>query len=977
MSLSDKTTKEIKAIIQKFITENGFTKSEENVQTSYTIKILELLGWDSSMYKINTSQEVKTGNKPDILLKGSGGGTIFIVESKAPKQSLDGKYINKSFTEQTCEYCNSEGIYWGILTNFIEWRIYNSYTKDIYYDKKYFTIVDDKVNDDVELFQFFDKISFENLNNRKGKIDLNPLYYKKQDEIKDEFFDNLKDWRQALRAYLYKYSEHKTSESLNKVEKLTQKILDRMIFIQVCYGKNIISYDILGSILYSKKNKFEELKSKFKELDEKFNSELFADDEDIDSLEINYIPMEGIIRGINNIDFSKLSVHIIGEVYENYLGELLKRRKESVKLDESKERAKRKEQGIYYTPDYIVNYIVENTLGEILKNCKTQEEIQKIRVLDPACGSGSFLIRAFDEFYAAYERVPASVIPSPIVIPAKAGIQQSKTQATQTKSVIQRSLFDDFEIKKKILLYNLYGVDLDERAVDIAKLNLLIKALEGTTDASLEGKRKLLPNLNLNIRCGNSLVSGKSLKDSGGEGLFDNTEQFNKDINILLDLKEKFRKASEDSEKGKYLNDIYVLEEKINSSLNGDLKNYFKNIDEIKPFNYEVAFCEIFKDGGFDCVIGNPPWVSLKGKFGNKILSNVELSYFFKTYESNTYMPNLYEFFVWKSLKIIKENGFYSMIVPDRLSFNNQFIKLRKYILENYVILNLQYKAKFPFVIVDTLIFNIKKSRNINNTLKIGEFGKKSQIKKQKDFFKNIGYSFNYEDDNLIFKCLNKIESIPKKILISEAFLTTSGFGGKSDIFTISKKNKNQIETIKGKNIQRYFLNGKLFFDFKKENITGRTTNIDILGAKEKILIRKTGYPLYATFDNTGIFPDQSLYFLYGKKTKESYLYYLGIINSRLFMFYYWNKLVTNRDTTPQLKKIHLDIFPFPVIDFNNKTEKSLHDKLVKLVDEMIMLNKNPEKNDIKIKAKDKEIDDLVYKLYDITDEERKIIEDK
>ncbi len=513
--------------------------------------------------------------------------------------------------------------------------------------------------------------------------------------------------------------------------------------------------------------------------------------------------------------------------------------------------------------------------------------------------------------------------------------------------------------------------------MDIAKLNLLIKALEGTTDASLEGKRKLLPNLNLNIRCGNSLVSGKSLKDSGGEGLFDNTEQFNKDINILLDLKEKFRKASEDSEKGKYLNDIYVLEEKINSSLNGDLKNYFKNIDEIKPFNYEVAFCEIFKDGGFDCVIGNPPWVSLKGKFGNKILSNVELSYFFKTYESNTYMPNLYEFFVWKSLKIIKENGFYSMIVPDRLSFNNQFIKLRKYILENYVILNLQYKAKFPFVIVDTLIFNIKKSRNINNTLKIGEFGKKSQIKKQKDFFKNIGYSFNYEDDNLIFKCLNKIESIPKKILISEAFLTTSGFGGKSDIFTISKKNKNQIETIKGKNIQRYFLNGKLFFDFKKENITGRTTNIDILGAKEKILIRKTGYPLYATFDNTGIFPDQSLYFLYGKKTKESYLYYLGIINSRLFMFYYWNKLVTNRDTTPQLKKIHLDIFPFPVIDFNNKTEKSLHDKLVKLVDEMIMLNKNPEKNDIKIKAKDKEIDDLVYKLYDITDEERKIIEDK
>ena len=136
MSLSDKTTKEIKAIIQKFITENGFVKSEENVQTSYTIKILELLGWDSSMYKINTSQEVKTGNKPDILLKGSGGGTIFIIESKAPKPSLDGKYVNKSFAEQTFEYCNSEGIYWGVLTNFIEWRIYNIFPLDNFFIEK-------------------------------------------------------------------------------------------------------------------------------------------------------------------------------------------------------------------------------------------------------------------------------------------------------------------------------------------------------------------------------------------------------------------------------------------------------------------------------------------------------------------------------------------------------------------------------------------------------------------------------------------------------------------------------------------------------------------------------------------------------------------------------------------------------------------------------------------------------------------------
>lgn len=207
-----------------------------------------------------------------------------------------------------------------------------------------------------------------------------------------------------------------------------------------------------------------------------------------------------------------------------------------------------------------MNYIVENTLGELLKNCKTADEIQKIRVLDPACGSGSFLIRAFDEFYMAYKNC-------------------AKTM----------ELFDDFEIKKKILLYNLYGVDLDERAVDIAKLNLLIKALEGSTESSLIG-RKLLPNLNLNIRCGNSLVSGKSLHDLTDGTLFDNTEQFKKDIDILIALKEKFKHAVEDEEKEKLLDEVYVYEEKINSYLNNDLKNYFKNLDEVKPFNYEVAF---------------------------------------------------------------------------------------------------------------------------------------------------------------------------------------------------------------------------------------------------------------------------------------------------------------------------------------------------------------------------------------------------
>ena len=433
MPISSIQISEIKKIIQAFIDDNSFYDLEDHVQASYTIPILKILGWTPTNWKINTPQEIKTGKRPDILFKGSGGGTISVIESKGPNESLDGKYQTKSFTKQLCDYIGAEGVSWGVLTNFLEWRIYNPHSFSLNQSAfKYLQIIKDKkiFCTDNQLEDFFSLLEYRFLNNVKGKISKDAIYYPRQDEIREEFFQNLKEWRSDLRNYLFK--EYK-GLSTEEIDNQTQRILDRLIFIEVCFDKGIIHQDYLGAILFSEKSFYRELKVKFRLLDEKFNSEIFAK-ADCDDFDIEDNILKEILKGISRIDFSQLSVHIIGEVYENYLGELLKAGKNKITTAESKEQLKRKSQGIYYTPDYIVNYIVKNTVGELLNKCKTEKDVEKIKVIDPACGSGSFLIRAFEEFYQAYKRV---------------------------RNKKQLDLFHELNVKKQILLHNLFGVDLN------------------------------------------------------------------------------------------------------------------------------------------------------------------------------------------------------------------------------------------------------------------------------------------------------------------------------------------------------------------------------------------------------------------------------------------------------------------------------------------------------------------------------------
>jgi len=1039
-SAKNKLKKGLVSLVQKFKEEDGFSKSEEHVQTSFTVKLLELLGWDSSSWNINQGQDVKTGKKPDIVLKSSTS-KLLVIESKDAhkKDMLDGSYQPKTFIEQLLKYCSGEGVAWGVLTNFVEWRLYSFYQGRLYKDRKYafYDLLWPNANkeDYIDLLSedglsFLLKLSRSFLLQTQGRIDQDTIYYPVQqdlgvEKIKKEFFEKIKVWRSSLRKYLLKNYPRIEADDLDL---LAQKILDRLIFMDICHDKNVIGEDIIGQVKESKLSKYQELKLKFKQMDDKFNTELFSFKEynqiNEEDIKINDEVILPIITDLIEIDFSKLSVHIIGEVYENYLGELAKSRTTDEKKISDKQKQKRKSQGIYYTPDYIVDYIVKNTVGELLAKAKTTSEIEKIRVLDPACGSGSFLIRVFDEFLNAYRRV-------------------MKVPEGQT-------MWDEFIIRKKILQNNIFGVDLDAKAVEITKLNLMIKALDRIKPQDLKGNH-LLPNLNLNIRCGNSLIGGEKLQEKEqGLNLFDN---YKTEIDKLADLKISFYKESDDQKKKDLLAEIGKLEEVINKNINKGLEKYFSNLEKVNPFNYTVAFCEIFKDGGFDAVIGNPPYV--KEYENRKIFEEA------KQVLPQYYMGkmDIWYLFACKSIDLLKNGGYHSFIAQNNWITSFGAKKLREKILSDSRIISfVDFNAfkVFPEAGIQTMIYVVRKenpSRIYNvNYLRVidksiskdelkdtlnnkSEYGVEKYVAAVSPIKKEDTINFtNKEMSSVINSILNKSNLVLTEKEVAQGIVAPQEYVLDSHLSKIKDKSikpGDGIFILKDKEFQAmklaederqifkpFYTTGELFrFGSNTQNkywiiYTDKNIRKNIkkfpniknhLEKFAKVITSDFGpYGLHRARDEK-FFKDGERMFSARKTHKPNFTYvnhpcyvsqtffvikpqgdinikYLtAILNSQLSNFWFKNKGKRQGELL-QIDKEPLLNFPIYQPDLSDKDDKMLHDKIVTLVDEMLKLNKTPEsrdKNKTKIEAVDYEIDKIVYKLYCLTEEEIKIVDGK
>lgn len=524
-----------------------------------------------------------------------------------------------------------------------------------------------------EVWEFFEKLSASFLLNKNGKVSDEPVYYPPVEVIRKDFFEKLKIWRKQLRDYFIKETK---PQNIFEANLETQKILDRLIFMKVCFDKNVIPQNLLSAILYSKNTKYDDLKKIFRKLNDTFDSSLFLHDV-CDDITVSDDIIEDIVRGLNGVDFSYLSVHVIGEVYEDYLGELLKS-----EGNRDAKNAQKKSQGIYYTPEHIVDYMVKNTVSERLKKVNSVEELKTVKVLDPACGSGSFLIRVFDVFYEKYKE-----------------LYKKKRSGSKPS---------DFDIKKELLMNNIYGVDLDDRALQITQLNLLLKALENTNLNEVKG-RKLLPDLRLNIRCGNSLVSSdvKSLN-----------EKFESELGELIQFKDQFKDQIEDWQKARFLKKIEDLEDKIEKSAVTSLGDDFESQQKRKFFNYQLKFCEVFEDGGFDVVIGNPPYVQIQNLARTQLQRDLE-GQNFQTFTRN---GDLYCLFYERGIQLLKDKGLLSYITSNKWLRSGYGAKLRAYFLETtnpLQLLDFGGVKIFDGPTVDTNILITEKAGNVHELLAV------------------------------------------------------------------------------------------------------------------------------------------------------------------------------------------------------------------------------------------------------------------
>lgn len=934
--MDKKQSKELIArLVEKYqrIAEAGKINSYNEAQTrnEFIEPLFEALGWD--MRNLTTDNEVTTeenvsGGRVDLAFRFNNIPAMFL-EAKAMKVDLD----EWKWAEQAINYSWNKSVTWAVLTDFESIKVFNAEIPPKNISQNLF--IEIKCQEYIDRFDqlwLLSKDSFEQKLLEKEAEKWGKLTQRKQ--VGDKLFEDLMSWR-ILLAKDFKRENNLTNEELDEG---VQRILDRLIFIRTAEDRKIEPNILLEILRGEKANLYIQLVRVFRDFDDGFNSKLFAPHY-CEEWKISDNIISEVINGLYETkdgyryDFSAISTDVLGGIYEQYLGFVQGRKAEE------KQKSTRKAQGIYYTPKYIVEFIVKETLGEVLKNTK-EKDISKIKVLDPACGSGSFLT-------AAYDRI-LETIKSP-------------------------SLFTKFSILKD----NIFGVDLDAQAVEIAQLNLLLKVLTQKTK---------LPTLQHNLRVGNSLIT---------EG------------------EEKY-----------------------------------------KPFNFNTEFKEAHSQGGFDVIIGNPPYIK---EYTNK-------SAFDGLHDSPYYQGkmDIWTLFACQSIDLLKDGGYFSFIAPNNWLTNAGASIFRDKILAEGKIVKFidfgDFKV-FKDAGIQTMIFIFKKGKPKQsyqtvyakvNDKNIGEDEVKlflhSNLKSdnpgitkfdalvtpKKLVGKNIVFS-NQTNDEI----LNKIESkknfeltekevangihphydfINKAIALKHGnkFEIGEGIFGLTDkqkaILHLSREEKELIKPyFTTEQLGRYFAdnnntlwliytdskfknakemapypNIKAHLDRFKDVITSDNRPYGLHRARDErffkgekiIALRKCAYRPIFTYANFDCYVSATFYVIKSERINQKYL--TGLLNSTLIMYWLKNK------GKMQGSNFQLDKEPLlnlPLIKPDESIQKevaTLVDKVSKLYQDYRNTSENTDKwHSLKaeIDKVERQIDGEVYKLYGLSPEDIKIVE--
>jgi len=906
--------------INPFFKALGWDIDNEN---GYAEAYREVIHEDKTKVKEGKSEKTKA---PDYAFRLGGGKRLFFVEAKKPSVAIKDDIVP---AYQLRRYGWSAKLPISIITDFEEFAVYDCTKKPYPGDKastariKYITYKDY----DKEFDFLWDTFSKEKV--LTGSFDRFVQSDKQKrgtETVDKEFLVSLDEWRKYLATNIAWNNKNLNEDEINYAVQMT---IDRIIFLRIAEDRFVERYGRLKECL-TKGIFYRNLFDYFKEADKKYNSGLFdfAKDKITEKLIVENKAVKSILNDLyypeSPFEFSVLPVEILGSAYEQFLGKVIRLTPGHIaKIDEKPE--VRKAGGVYYTPQYIVEYIVENTIGKLIEG-KSPAEISKLKIVDPACGSGSFLIGAYQHLLTYHKDYYS---------------QNGKPSKGKKDSLLTPEGNLTTAEKKRILTNNIYGVDIDVNAVEVTKLSLLLKCMEGETEASIATQMKLfhervLPTLDNNIKDGNSLID---------------TDYYSSELDF------------------------------------GEEK-------KIKPFNWQRAFPEIFKNDGFDAVIGNPPW-------GAEFNQN-EVEYLIKKYpQIPQKTKDSYFAFVFRALNFLKPNRYLGFIIPNTWLLINTAQSFREFILKYKIDELIDYgDGLFKDATVESATIILQNEEDKNGICKVKRI-KKSEVIINNNVKKSIWLNDKFK--RIIIEKDEQTDKLQKHIWNNnaEAFEENCeiiwgikpyqiGYGVPIQTKQMIEKriyhsniqiNDSWKPLLVGSNINRYSIIYKnvQFIKYGK-NLMYPSNEEKIL--HPKILLRQTSDKIQAAYDTKKFYCQNSVFIITSHKFELKYL--LGLLNSRLFNFLYRLENPQKGKVFAEIKPSVIKSLPIKNITPNNSIEKSLVNDIIKNVD--LLLKLNEEKQETKLQTRidqlqtridyaEEQINKAVYKLYDLTEDEIKIVE--
>lgn len=743
--------------------ENIKLLKEENYQEGFLREIfVEVLGYTinpDKNYNLTTEFKNETDSKKadGAILKDTNA--IGVIELKSTKtvnlESITTQAFNYKNHQSKCKYVitsNFDKLNF-YIDNATEWQEFNLFTLSENEFALFYLLLSAKnlLNDIPEKIKKESRLHEENISDK---------LYKDYSQFKHKIYNNLvKNNPQYEKLVLFKKS---------------QKLLDRVLFVLFAEDSGLVPPNAISRIVdqYEQLKELDEQKSLysrfvkfFSHLNEghnykefslpAYNGGLFKEDEILDIVHIDdEILLTDIIK-LSSYDFStEVDVNILGHIFEHSLTEIEELTAELEGTLVEREKTKRKKDGIFYTPKYITKYIVDNTIGalcdekkrelnlyeidiEILENSRTvkgnltakakslfdnlelyRNYILSLKILDPACGSGAFLNQALEFLISEHKWID------------------------EHKASLLQEAFAISEFEKEIVENNIYGVDINEEAVEIAKLSLWLRTAK---------KGRKLSTLSDNIKCGNSLIDDPEIA--------------------------------------------------------GD-----------KAFNWNEEFKEIMQNGGFDVVIGNPPYVGLNG------LAKEMQQYFEREYKSiHTGYNDLMYYFLYKGHELLGKEGVFGVITSNYFIGNDYAKGLRVFLSEHIIsLVNFEKYNVFKDASVHTAIIISKKNPKVNNvsfeTYKLNK--QLHEILNNNDGFeklvidrKELGNKWIIADA-INLKLMVKLKK--ENVLLGKISEIAKGTeSGKNEIFTVGQEliDKHMIEKrvlrkcVKNSDINSFYIN--------------------------------------------------------------------------------------------------------------------------------------------------------------------------